>query len=124
MFGWFKNKPSAPHGPDVSSIDGHAKPIEPRCSVCGQPPRQFLLLQCDNCGAFSCFGCAKKVVDDLKTILSCGACGSRQVRDILANNWRDFPTLQRLIPWRTAAGEEPRIVFEAEVSGGRWRVRI
>jgi hypothetical protein len=94
------------------------------CTVCGQPPRSFLLLRCDDCGALCCFGCAGKVEDGLKTALACGACGSHQVRDTLANNWSDFPDLQRPIPWQTATGGQPHIVFEAQVDGAHWTVRV
>jgi len=94
------------------------------CTVCGQPPWSFLLLRCDDCRTLSCFGCAKKVEYGLKTFLSCGACGSRQVRDTLANNWSDFPDLQRPIPWETATSGRLHIVFEANVSGMDWAVRI
>jgi hypothetical protein len=82
------------------------------------------LLRCDDCGALSCFGCAKKVEAESKITLSCGACGSRQVRDTLANNWSDLPDLQRPIPWKIATSGEPYMVFEAEVGGEHWRVRI
>jgi hypothetical protein len=95
-----------------------------RCSVCGQPPRSFILLRCDNCGTLSCFSCARKEKNELGTTLHCGACESNQVRDTLATNWDDFANLRRPIRWRTASGEEVHTVFEADVGVEHWSVRM
>src|SRR6478672_5728073 len=94
------------------------------CSVCDQAPSSFFLLRCGRCGALSCFGCATKIEDGLKTTLLCGACGSQDVRDTLANNWDDFPGLKHPVPWRTASGNEPRTLFVAEVDGNQWSARM
>jgi hypothetical protein len=94
------------------------------CTICGKPPRQFLLLQCEDCGALSCFSCTKRVNTPSGIQLCCGACGSQHVHDTLANNWHDFPDLQQSVPWATATSGKPHIVFEAAVAQAQWAIRI
>ena len=47
----------------------------------------------------------------------------RRVSFNTANDWEQHPELRRPIPWRTAAGEG-HVVFEAEVNGARWSIRL
>ena len=47
----------------------------------------------------------------------------RRVPFDTANNWLRHPRLWRPVPWRTASGEA-YIMFEAEVGGSRWSVRL
>ena len=41
-----------------------------------------------------------------------------------ANNWSEYPDLQRSVAWRTASGTEPCIVFESFASEHKWLVRM
>jgi hypothetical protein len=41
-----------------------------------------------------------------------------------ANNWSEYPELQRHVAWHSASCGEPHIEFEAVVSGCQWLVRI
>jgi hypothetical protein len=40
-----------------------------------------------------------------------------------ANDWQSHPELSRSVPWRTASGTQ-YVVFEAEVDGSRWTIRL
>jgi hypothetical protein len=40
-----------------------------------------------------------------------------------ANDWQRHPQLSRPVPWRTASGEA-HIMFEADVDGTCWSVRL
>ena len=41
----------------------------------------------------------------------------------IANDWLQHPKLLRPVPWRTASGKE-HIMFEAEVEGLHWTIRL
>ena len=41
-----------------------------------------------------------------------------------ANNWSEYPELQRPVAWRSASGREPHVEFEFVVSDQQWLVRM
>ena len=60
----------------------------------------------------------------MKVTMYCGACGSPDVQDKLANNWDDFHELKQPVSWRTATSGTKHILFEALVGQEKWAIRM